>query len=126
MTAVYSGDANLASSTSPVMVQDVHYPCTITMAPNLTEFPYGTTISMEAQLSSPYGTPLYGGVEFRLNSSTLLSGGLLTYQGSYSLSVGYTSAIPVGTGQLTATYTGYANFGACTSAPVTVTVSKAA
>ncbi len=109
LTAVYSGDANFSTSTSPVDIQTVNKAATTT---TLSSFPNpstsGQTVVLTAQVTATppgAGTPT-GTVTFR-DGATVLGTGTLDGSGKAMLSV---PGLSVGTHSLTATYSGDANF----------------
>jgi trimeric autotransporter adhesin len=118
ITAQYSGDTNFTSSTSSpvtVTVSKVTTTTALTFAP--TSPTYGTNVEFTATVSqASTGTlPPSGDVDF-YNGSTLLASVALTNDvANFS-----TSALPVGTNSITATYVGDSNYSGSTSTPATV------
>jgi hypothetical protein len=80
----------------------------------------GSSVTLTATVASPGGAPA-GSVAF-YNGTTALGSGTLGAGGVATLS---TTALPVGSDSVTATYAAAGNFGASTSAAVTLTVTAA-
>jgi predicted secreted protein len=80
----------------------------------------GSSVTLTATVASPGGAPA-GSVAF-YNGTTALGSGTLGAGGVATLS---TTALPVGSDSVTATYAAAGNFGANTSAAVTLTVTAA-
>ncbi|MFF1956029.1 Ig-like domain-containing protein, partial [Streptomyces sp. NPDC058220] len=120
LTAVYSGDSNFTTSTSPIDTQTVTTAGTstlLTSAPDPSVF--GQAKILTATVSSIAGTPT-GTVSF-FDGATLLGTSTLT-GGVATLSV---STLSAGTHSLTAVYSGDSNFAGSTSPVDTQTVTKA-
>ncbi len=124
LTAVYSGDAGFASSTSPVDTQTVNHAATtaaLTSAPDPSVFGQAKTLTVTVTAVSPgAGTPS-GSVSF-FNGATLLGSATLTA----SVASLTTSSLSVGSHNLTAVYGGDAGFTGSTSPVDTQTVNQAA
>ncbi|MFR9791020.1 Ig-like domain repeat protein [Streptomyces sp. MB22_4] len=124
LTAVYSGDADFAGSTSPVDTQTVTQAATtttLTSAPDPSVFGEAKTLTATVAAVPPgVGTPT-GTVDFfdgaTLIGTATLSGGVATFT---------TSTLPVGTHSLTAVYSGDADFSGSTSPVDVQTVTLAA
>src|SRR5437867_1062300 len=112
LTAVYSGSAAFAGSTSAAVTQTVNSGATATST-SLTSTPNPSTVGQAVTLSSTVtsaaGVPT-GTVTFRDGATVL--GTVTLVNGSASL---VTSALTVGTHPLTATYNGSAAFAVSTS-----------
>jgi uncharacterized protein YhjY with autotransporter beta-barrel domain len=119
ITAVYGGDANNSSSTSPALTETVNKATlTIAVKSSSTAPSFGTSITLTATVTggfSPTGT-----VKFLDGSTPLanvtLSGGRATFS---------TAALSVGAHSITVAYSGDGNNQPATSSALTVTVSKA-
>ena len=118
ITAAYSGDANFAPSTSPVLTQTVlaHQTTTVlTSSPNPSVPGQPVTFQAVVTTTGP-GTPT-GTVRFVEGATILgtatLSGGVATFT---------TSSLGAGTHTITAVYEGDAIHGSSESAPLTQTV----
>jgi hypothetical protein len=125
LTAVYSGDSNFTSSTSPAVSVTVSnatkIATTMLLSASATQLTSGQSVTLTASVApqSGSGTPT-GSVTF-LDGQTQLGASPLS-AGSSS----FTSAsLSTGTHSITATYSGEANYSASTSSPVTVTVTAA-
>ena len=112
LTAVYSGNANFATSTSAAVSFTVNKAATTTalgVAPN--PVIAGQTVTLTATITpTPTGTPL-GTVDF-FNGATNIGTSNVNGNGVATLS---TAALPQGTLSLTATYSGNINFATSTS-----------
>jgi hypothetical protein len=105
ITAVYNGDANNATSTSPVLsliVAKAPTTTVLTSAPNPSTF--GQSVTFTATVTSASGTPT-GSVTFR--RGTTLIGTVTLNLGVATVS---TSTLPRGSITVTATYNGTANY----------------
>ncbi|MDF3293221.1 beta strand repeat-containing protein, partial [Streptomyces silvisoli] len=124
LTAVYSGDADFAGSTSPVDAQTVNQAATTTAlvsAPDPSVFGEPKTLTATVAVVAPgAGTPT-GTVDF-FDGATLVGTGTLS-GGVATLS---TSSLSVGSHALTAVYGGDVNFAGSTSSVDTQTVNQAA
>jgi hypothetical protein len=106
VTAIYSGDGNCASSTSPVLEQVVNIAATtesLTSSQNPSSV--GQSVTFTATVSSSAGVPT-GKVKFLRGATALgtvtLSGGVATLT---------TTKLPAGSDPITANYLGTANYG---------------
>jgi hypothetical protein len=117
MSAVYSGDANFATSTGN-MTEVIRDTTVTTLLASATNVVYGQPITFTATVTSGSGTPT--------GYVTLYDGG--TSMGTITLSGGtgtlIVSNLPVGTHNVFATYSGDANFAPTSSTPITITVSQ--
>lgn len=106
ITAVYSGNATYATSTSAVLSQVVGKAATTTALVSSTNpFTAGQSVTLTATVSPQFsGTPT-GSVSFKLGTKLLkavtLSGGSASYS---------TTTLPAGADNITATYNGSADF----------------
>jgi hypothetical protein len=125
ITAVYNGDANFASSTSPVVSQVVNRAATTTTAsssPNPSVFTQPVTLSALVAVTSPGGGSPTGNVTFKEGTTTLCTGAVSSGQASCNV-----SNLAVGAHPITAVYAGDTNFVTSTSTNAdTQTVNKAA
>ncbi|HTU25196.1 MAG TPA: Ig-like domain repeat protein [Pirellulales bacterium] len=129
ITAVYSGDTNFTTSTSPSVSQVVNTASTST---SLVAVPNPTTVgqtvtftAIVAPTGGGSGTPT-GTVQFKDGGSDIGSAQTLTlvngaYQATYT-----TSSLTVGPHMITAVYSGDTNFSTSTSSSVTETIDAAA
>jgi hypothetical protein len=120
ITAIYVGDANYLTSTSPALSETI----TLSTSSNVLTASAATVVvtrplTLTATLTSNGGTPT-GSVTF-LDGATAIGAGTLA-SGIASLT---TSALAVGTHTITAVYGGDGKDGASTSHEVTVTVQAA-
>jgi autotransporter-associated beta strand protein len=124
ITAVYSGDSNYGPSTATaVAVTVAQASTTTTVTPSTTTPAFGQSVMFKATVApaspgagSPTGTVQFFNGTTSLGTETLSSGvATLT-----------TSALPIGTNSITATYSGDTNFTTSASTAVTVTVAQTA
>jgi Bacterial Ig-like domain (group 3)/FG-GAP-like repeat/Abnormal spindle-like microcephaly-assoc'd, ASPM-SPD-2-Hydin/FG-GAP repeat len=104
ITAIYSGDSLNNKSTSPVLDQVVTQATTtttVTSSPNPSAA--GANVKLKATVVSPIVVPV-GTVTFTTGTTTL---GVVSLAGGKAMLT--TSALPVGTAMITATYNGTAN-----------------
>jgi sugar lactone lactonase YvrE len=118
LTAAYQGDANNTNNTSSAIQQTVNQASTtttLTSSPNPSTF--GVSVTLTASVTPSTAT---GSVQF-FNGTTLLGTATLSNgQAQFS-----TTALPVGTDSLTATYQGDTNYTSSTSGAIQQTVNKA-
>src|SRR5437879_2528107 len=122
ITAVYGGDANFDSSTSPVLMQTVNKVGDATsVASSNNPSIFGSAVTLTATVTSSVTGTRTGTVTFQDGTSALgtgtLSGGAATFT---------TSGLTGGTHSITAIYSGDANFAGGTSPTLTQTMNKAA
>jgi hypothetical protein len=114
LTASYGGDSQHGKSTSSTVSQTVNL-AQITMA--LTSSPNpsaaGKAVKFTATLSSNGGLPNGQTVTFSYNGSTLGTATIGAGKASYS-----TATLPVGSDQITATYSGSADYSSATASQV--------
>jgi len=102
MTAVYGGDSNNSSSTSPVLIQVVQAPTTITLGSSLNPSVYYQTVTFTAIVTSTIGAPPDGElVTFKQGTTVLATGALSSGTATFS-----TLALPAGDDKITAVYGG--------------------
>jgi autotransporter-associated beta strand protein len=114
ITAEYTGDANYATSTSPVTpvtVAQVSTTTTVTYSPTLPVFGQQVTLTATITPASTLSALPSGTVDF-FNGSTLLGTGTVS-TGSATLT---TTALAVGNNSITAQYLGDGTYGGSTSA----------
>jgi hypothetical protein len=121
ITAVYAGDTNFATSTSPIFTQTVKTGTTTTLVSSANPSNLGQAVTFTATVTptSGTGTPT-GTVTFVDGTTTLVTATLANGKATFT-----TSALTGGTHVLTATYNGDSTFGGSTSAPLSQTVTKA-
>jgi uncharacterized repeat protein (TIGR03803 family) len=121
LTASYSGDANYnaAASASYTVTLNKATP-TISLSATPNPAPVGQAITIRATATGSGATPT-GTVSFKYGALTLVSLSLVGGSASFSPS---TVALPAGTYDLTASYSGDANYAAANSAAYGVTLSK--
>lgn len=120
ITAVYGGDASYATSTSPVLVQNVSQTSSATsVASSANPSAYGMSVTFTATVTVSGGTPT-GTVTFK-DGSTILGTGTLGGGGQAALS---TSSLSVGSHSITAVYGGDSNFVGSTSPVLTQVVGQ--
>jgi len=119
VTAVYSGDTNLAGSSSAAVAQQVSQASTATtLSSGVNPSVFGQTITFTATVQPPAGTTATGTVTF-LDGSTSLGSATLAGN-SAQLTV---SSLTVGTHSITAMYAGNANLLPSTSVALSQTVN---
>lgn len=117
--AVFSGDAEYAGSTSPTYtVQIVPDPTTTSLTSSLNPSYLGNSVTFTAVVAAPYATPT-GNVTF-LDGTTSLGIGTLNTSGVATYS---TTALAVGTHNITASYAATTDFNASVSTPVAQVVN---
>ncbi|MFN8630190.1 MAG: Ig-like domain repeat protein, partial [Chloroflexota bacterium] len=116
ITAVYSGDANYATSTGSLTQQVDQVVSTVTLTSNNNPSIVGENVTFTATVAPADAT---GTVTFSIDGTPVLPAVALT-AGSASIS---TSALSVGTHTIVASYSGDANNAASTSSPLTQTVN---
>ena len=118
VTAVYGGDSNHSSSTSPVLTQTVKKATSViavSSSPNPSS--YSSSVTFTATLTPGSET---GIVTFKDGNTTLGPGTISSGTATYT-----TAALAVGSHSITASYGGDANFNGSTPATVTQTVNQA-
>jgi len=121
VTAVYSGDANFNSSTSPVVSDVVNKsPWNVYLNSSVNPAISGKVVTFTAYVGYFNGVPITGTVTF-YNGTTKIGTGTL----SYGVATFNTSLLPVGSNSITATYPGNAFLDACTSSVIQQVVNKA-
>jgi len=119
ITAVYSGFANDATSTSAALAQTVNkLASSVTLASSANPSAYGQSVTFAATVSPSAAT---GTVQF-LDGTTSL-GTATVVSGSAALAI---STLAAGAHSITAAYSGATNYAASTSAALAQTVNKAA
>jgi len=121
ITATYGGDANFASSTSPVLMQTVSKAASSTsVVSSNSSSNRGVAVTFTATVTSSAASIPTGAVTFQDGATTLgtgtLSGGTATFT---------TSGLGTGAHSITAIYGGDANFTGSTSPILTETIGKA-
>lgn len=109
--AVYAGDSNFATSTSPVVGQVVNQAATTTtLAPSQNPINFGQSVTLTATVTPQFGGTVTGNVEFFNGSSRLgqvaLSGGVASLTNAN---------LPAGTDSITAVYKGSSSYSTSTS-----------
>jgi MYXO-CTERM domain-containing protein len=125
VSAVYGGDSNYASSSSPSLSQVVDVGATaVALASSSNPSLIGSDVTFTATVTATapsVGTPS-GTVTFKEGANTLGTGTL----GAGGIATFTTNALPVGAHTITAEYGGSASFAVSTSDPMTQNVSSAA
>ncbi len=129
MTAVYSGDANFAASTSnPVSLVAALLPDTVTLTATPTTAGPGqainftATVTPNAMPAANYEQNPTGTVTFYNGITVIGTGKLATSIGDASVASLTLATLPAGSDTITAVYVGDSYFAAGTSNSVTVTV----
>lgn len=122
ITANYGGDSNLSTSTSAAFTQTVNQAAvSLTIALSSYAITFGQALTMTSNVRPPYGGTPTGTVTFWLNSTTALGTGTVV-NGTAKAT---TTAVPVGSLSIYATYNGDANFASGSSLPTQLTISQA-
>jgi len=122
ITAVYGGNTNLAGSTSKAVNQVVGTATTATAiasSPNPSAF--GQSVTFTATVKGQYGGSPTGAVTFKDGTTTLGTASVSNGEAEFA-----TTALPVGTGLVTAVYGGDSNLAGGASKAVSQVVDKAA
>jgi hypothetical protein len=121
LTATYSGDADFAGSTSPILVQAVGQAgTTIALTSSANPSTFGQAVAFTARLQSPSGMP-EGVVTFSADGAALGSAPLENGIARYA-----TSELAPGSSTIVARFEGSADYAASSSAPLTQTVAALA
>ena len=122
ITAVYQGDSNFTTSTSPGVTATVSNASTTTASASPTAIVFGQSTTLTATVTPAVGTTPTptGNVEF-FNGTT----GVGTVALSSGTAVLSTTTLPTGTLSITAQYQGDGNYAGSTSAAFTVDVAQA-
>ncbi len=127
LTAVYSGDANYAGSTSiAVAVTPSLAPVTVTLTASNANGSAGSSVTFTAKVAGTSGASPTGTVSFYVSGSApeLLGSATLTVAGSgVSIATFSTSSIPAGAQTVYAVYSGDGNFATGTSSTISVGLS---
>jgi hypothetical protein len=120
LTAVYSGDATHAASTSAPVIVTVLAAATTAAALNSSLNPAATgqAVTFIAGFTSPYATPS-GAVNF-YDSGVLIGSGVIDASGSASFT---TSSLTMGTYSISASFAGSSNFQGSASAPMSQVIA---
>jgi len=119
ITAVYSGDTNMAGSTSAALSQQVNAaPSTTIASSSLNPSVFGQSVTFTAAVQPPTGITATGSVTFMDGSTSLGSAALSN--NSAQLTV---PTLTVGAHSITAVYAGSSNLLASTSVALTQTVN---
>jgi hypothetical protein len=123
ITAQYSGDANFAASTSPILTQTINATTkaatSITIVSTLNPSILGGTVGFDATVTSNTAGTITGTVTF-FDGATSLGNAPLQAGGITDL---FSSTFVLGANTITAQYSGDANFAGSTSPPITQTVN---
>lgn len=121
-TAVFGGNTDYAASTSPEFTQEEEKAkTTITVASSLNPAAYDKAVTFTAIVEpGTAGTPT-GSVTFRNGSATLATVNLTSNKAEYT-----TSALTVGSHNITAEYNGSTDYDTSTSSALTETIDKVA
>jgi hypothetical protein len=117
ITAVYEGDTNYLSSTSPVLTQTVN-PASggVTLGSSLNPSTYGNAVTFTASVA----IDATGSITFMDGATTLGSGTIVTGSATFT-----TSSLGGGSHNITAVYAGDANHSPATSPILTQVVNRA-
>uniref|UniRef100_UPI0015D7C334 Ig-like domain repeat protein n=1 Tax=Nevskia soli TaxID=418856 RepID=UPI0015D7C334 len=121
ITAVYSGDANFSSATSPALSQTVNTASTTTtITTSGSPASVGTPVTFTATIHPASGS-IPNGETVTFKGGTTVLGSGVTASGIATFT---TSSLAVGTQSITASYGGDTDYSASTSAPISQTISK--
>ena len=119
ITAVYSGNSGLATSTSTPVVETVLTATTTTVTASSPSAQYGGSVTLTASVAPvPTGSSL-GSATF-YQGSTLLGTGTISAGGTASITL---TTLPIGTDAVDAVYSGNALFSTSTSSTVSIAIS---
>jgi len=119
ITAVYSGDTNMAGSTSAAVAQQVSQASTTTtLSSGVNPSVFGQAITFTATVQPPAGTTATGTVTFLDGSTSLGSATLAANSAQFTV-----PSLTVGTHSIAATYAGNANLLSSSSGALTQTVN---
>jgi hypothetical protein len=121
IVAVYSGNANLALSTSGVVTETVMTTTSTNLSASTLTSTSGQPVTLSATVTPAATGTMRGTVSF-YSGSTLLGSSPLSAAGTTTLS---TSTLPLGTDTITAVYSGNSAFAGSTSPAITVQVNSA-
>jgi len=124
VTAVYSGDTNFGTSTSPTITQTVNQASSaLAVTSSANPSIYGqNAVTIMATVTSASGTPRHGTVQFSTNGVPF---GAPVTIATGSASVALSKYLPAGGYAVTAAYSGDANFSMSTSGSLMQTVTVA-
>lgn len=121
ITAVYSGDSNYQSSTSPPLNQTVNMASTtVSVGSSANPSSYSQAVTFTATIYPQYGGSATGTVTF-YDGTTQIGSGQVTNNAA-TLTI---SSLSIGNHSITATYGGDTNFIGSTSSPLMQVVNKA-
>ncbi|HVB08780.1 MAG TPA: Ig-like domain-containing protein [Bacillota bacterium] len=124
LTAVYAGDTDFATSTSPAVSQVVNPAATTITLTAPASVTYGNSLTMSAQVSAaPPGTGVPSGLVTFYDGTAPLGSFMVTGSGTAVLTV--IPAVAGVTHTLTAVYAGSTDYAGSTSTPATVQVQPA-
>jgi hypothetical protein len=124
LTAVYSGSATLATSTSSAVVENISQASTtVTNVSSLNPAPFGQAVQFTATVQTPNGSAATGNVTFYDGSTSLGSPAVTNNGTQHNTATLIYAGFLGGTHTITATYGGDTNFTGSTSAPLTETVT---
>jgi hypothetical protein len=125
ITAIYGGDANFTTSTSPILTQTINTTASSSSVVASSNDPsiIGTAVTLTASVTSLVTGPLTGTVTFQDGASALGPPVTLNVTGTATFT---TSGLTAGTHSITAVYGGDANFASSTSSALMQTVNKVA
>ena len=120
ITAVYSGNASFATSSSAALTENIMLaPTTTTLSASPSPAVPGQPVTLTATVTPPPTGSPSGTVSF-YNGATLLGAGTPSVTGVATFTTG---SLPIGADIITAVYSGNAGFATSTSIALTVTVS---
>ena len=128
ITAIYSGDANFATSTAAVLTQTVNLGATaVALSSSADPSSTGANVTLTANVTAtaPASGTRTGTVVFQVGGVNLAgcSAQVVPVSGKATC---VTNILAIGANTITATYSGDANFAASTSSPFTQTVNEGA
>ena len=126
ITAVYSGSATFAGSTSSALTETVNQSSTTTtLVSNLNPATFGQAIPFVATVQTASGGAATGTVTFYDGSSTLGTATVTNNNSQHNVAMLAFAGMIGGTHSITAAYSGDANYTASTSSALTETVNPA-
>ena len=126
ITAVYSGNATLAGSTSAALTETVNQSSTtMTLVSNLNPAIFGQAIPFVATVQTASGGAATGTVTFYDGSTTLGTATVTNNNSQHNVALLTFAGMLGGTHAITAAYSGDANYTASTSSALTETINPA-
>jgi hypothetical protein len=125
-TAVYSGNINLAGSTSTAIVETINQaPTSTTFTSSLNPAPYGQGVTFVATVQPASGGAVTGSVTFFDGTSALGTPLVVNNNSQHNTATLIVAEFQGGTHSITAVYSGDSNYAGSTSTALTETINTA-